>query len=59
MGGKPEATVEDLYRVDGKAEIAGGELRLMTPTGGLHGYAVLEIAASLREYGRQTRRGYA
>ena len=59
MAGKPEATVEDLYRVDGKAEIVGGELRLMTPAGGPHGYAVLEVAASLREYERQTRRGYA
>ena len=59
MAGEWEATIEDLSRVKGKAEIVRGELRLMTPTGGLHGYAVLEIAASLREYGRQTRRGYA
>ena len=59
MAGRREATVEELYRVDGKAEIVGGELRLMTPTGGLHGYAVVEIAVSLHEYGRQTRHGYA
>lgn len=40
-------------------EIVGDELVLMTLTGGLHGYAVTEIAASLREYGRRTKRGYA
>ena len=59
MAGKREATVEDLYRVDGKAEIIRGELVLMTPTGGLHGYAVVEIAASLREHGRRTKHGLA
>lgn len=59
MAGKREATIEDLYGVKGKAEIVGDELVLMTPTGGLHGYAVTEIAASLREYGRRTKRGYA
>ena len=59
MARKPEATVEDLYRVGGKAEIVGGELQLMTPTGGLHGYAVVAITVSLHEYGRQTGRGYA
>ena len=59
MAGKREATVEDLYRVDGKAEIVRGELVLMTPTGGLHGYAVMEIAVSLREHGRRTKHGLA
>ena len=59
MAGTREATIADLYRVKGKAEIVGGELRLMTPTGGLHGYAVVEITVSLHEYGRRTRRGYA
>ena len=59
MARPPEATVEDLYRVKGKAEIVGGELVVMTPAGGLHGYAVLEIAASLREYGRRTNGGVA
>ena len=59
MAGKREATVEDLYRVDGKAEIVRGELVLMTPTGGLHGYAVIAISASLYEYGRCTKHGLA
>ena len=31
----------------------------MTPSGALHGYAVMEIAASLREHARTTGRGVA
>jgi len=31
----------------------------MTPTGGLHGYAVVAIAASLHEHGRRTKHGLA
>jgi hypothetical protein len=58
MAGR-EATVEDLYRVDGKAELVGGELILMSPTGGFPGFAGGEIFASLREYGRRTKAGYA
>jgi hypothetical protein len=37
---KREATIEDLYRVPDKAKIVNGELVIMTPAGGLHGYAV-------------------
>ena len=61
MRAKPEATVEDLCRVreHGKAELVHGELRLMSPTGGLPGYADMEIAVSLRQYARRTRRGHA
>ena len=61
MRAKPEATIEDLYRVPehGKAELVHGELRLMSPTGGLPGFAAFEIASSLREYARRTRRGWA
>ena len=59
MGGEQEATVEELSRVRGKAEIAGGKLVRMTPTGGLHGYAVIAIAASLHEHGRRTKQGLA
>ena len=53
-----EATIEDLYRIDGKAELVGGELVLMSPTGWLPGFAGGEIFASLREYARRTRAGY-
>jgi Uma2 family endonuclease len=55
------ATVDDLYRVPdhGKAELLDGELVLMSPTGFLPGRASGAIYASLREYERQTRLGYA
>jgi Uma2 family endonuclease len=53
------ATVDDLYRVEGKAEIVNGELVLMSAAGGAHGYAALAISASLFEYGKGTRGGYA
>ena len=59
MATKREATVEDLYRAPGKAELVNGELVLMPLTGHAHGRAVLEIAVSLHEYGRRTKRGHA
>jgi Uma2 family endonuclease len=59
MAVRREATVEDLYQVEGKAEIVGGELVLLPMTSGLHGFAVGEIFVSLREYARRTRSGYA
>jgi Uma2 family endonuclease len=54
-----EATVEDLYRVPGKAEIVNGELVVMTPGGGTHGYAAGEIFASLHQHARRTATGVA
>lgn len=58
---KTYATAEDLYHVpeNGKAEIVDGALRLMSPTGGLPGYAGGEIFVSLRMYARRKRRGFA
>lgn len=58
---KSKATVSDLYQVpgDGKAELVGGELVLMSPTGGLPNLAGGEIFASLRDHARRTRTGYA
>ena len=58
---KRDATIDDLRRVseNGKAEIVGGELVLMTPAGGRHGYAVGEIFASLHDYSQRTKRGSA
>lgn len=56
-----EATIEDLYHVpeDGKAEIVSGKLALMSPTGDLPGRAGGAIYASLLEYERRERSGYA
>ena len=59
MAGKREATIDDLYHVEGKAEIVNGELVLMPLSSGLHGFAALEIAASLRDYARRTNGGHA
>jgi Uma2 family endonuclease len=59
MATKREATIDDLYHVEGKAEIVNGELVLLPMTSGLHGFAALEIAASLRDYARRTQRGHA
>lgn len=59
MSTKTESTAEDLGRAHGKAELVGGEVVAMSPAGGLHGFAAMEIAASLRDYARRTRSGYA
>lgn len=61
MTTKPKATIEDLYRVpeNGKAEIVNGELVRMAPTGFLPSRAAGAIYASLREYERRTKAGFA
>jgi hypothetical protein len=59
MSTKTEATIEDLYKVRGKAEIANGEIILLPPTGDMPGYAGDEIFASLREHSRLTGGGRA
>jgi Uma2 family endonuclease len=59
MTTKVEATIEDLYKVDQKAEIVNGEIILMSPTGSLPGYAGDEILSSLREYSKHQKFGRA
>jgi Uma2 family endonuclease len=61
MQAKTRATIDDLYRIqDGaKAELVGGEIVIMSPTGGEPGYAGDEIFASLRDYAKRARRGRA
>jgi len=56
-----QATLDDLARVaeHAKAELIDGALVLMSPTGFLPNYVAGEIYASLREYARRTRAGYA
>jgi Uma2 family endonuclease len=56
---KTRATIEDLYRVPGKAELVNGEIVHMPPTGALPGYAGDEIFVSLRAYARRVKRGRA
>src|SRR5260370_40838260 len=53
------ATIEDLYRVPGKAELVEGEIVHMSPTGAAPNYAAVEILVSLRGYARRTKAGYA
>ena len=57
MSTKTESTIEDLYKIKGKAELVNGEIVLMPPTGGLPNQAVGEIFVSLREYARRTKTG--
>jgi Uma2 family endonuclease len=54
-----QATVEDLSRAPEKAEIVNGELVIMSPTGGMPGYAGDEVFASLREHAQRSRSGRA
>jgi len=54
-----EATIEDLSRTPGKAELVDGKILHFSPTGGLRGFAGDEIFVSLREYVRRTGRGFA
>jgi Uma2 family endonuclease len=52
MSTRTEATIEDLYKVEGKAELVNGEIVQMAPTGGLPCNAAFEIALSLRAYAK-------
>ncbi|MEP6776252.1 MAG: Uma2 family endonuclease [Chloroflexota bacterium] len=54
-----QATIEDLEKVPGKAEIVNGEIVHMAATGGFPGYAGDEIYASLRTYARRKKWGIA
>lgn len=53
------ATLEDLYKTPEKAELVGGVLVLVPPTGIEPGYAADEIFASLHEHARRTGLGRA
>jgi Uma2 family endonuclease len=59
MSTKVEATIDDLYKVEGKAELVNGEIILMSPTGILPSYAAGEILTSLQKYSKQQKLGYA
>jgi len=53
------ATLDDLRRADGKAELVGGEIVRMTPASRLHAFISGEIFASLRAYAKRSGRGRA
>jgi Uma2 family endonuclease len=58
---RPGATVADLHRVpeNRKAEIVGGELQLMSPTGALSGRASAQLYLSLRQFESRAGAGFA
>ena len=53
------ATIDDLYKVEGNAELVNGEIVPMPPTGDDPSYASGEIFVNLREHAKRTRRGRA
>lgn len=53
------ARIDDLYNVEGKAELVDGMIVCDSPTGGLPGFAAGEIFASLRAYARDRDEGHA
>ena len=59
MSTKVEATIEDLYKVEGKAELVNGEIILMSPTGNLPGFAGDAILHSLFHYSDEHNYGRA
>lgn len=59
MSMQSRATIEDLYKVEGKAELVNGEIIGMPPAGEDPGAAGFEIAVRLREYAQRTGQGRA
>jgi Uma2 family endonuclease len=59
MSTKTRATIEDLYKVEGKAELVNGEIVKMPPAGDWPGRAGGDIYTSLRQYERRVGGGYA
>jgi Uma2 family endonuclease len=47
-----EATIDDLYKVEGKAELVDGRIVLMSPGGDVHGTAAGNIFYSLKTHQR-------
>ena len=56
---KTQATIEDLYHVDGKAEIVNGEIIHMPPTGFLPGRTGGAVYRSLSAHERKAKSGFA
>lgn len=54
MRTKTRATIEDLYQVEGKAELVDGEIVLMPPAGDEPGRASVNTVISLHDYEKRT-----
>ncbi len=52
-----QATVDDLYRIDGKAELINGVIVEMSPIGFLPGDVAFAITAAVKVYAARTGRG--
>ena len=52
-----EATVDDLYRIDGKGELVGGRLVIKDGTGDWPSQAAGAVYSSLRAHARATGSG--
>jgi Uma2 family endonuclease len=59
MSTKVEATIEDLYKIEGKAELVNGEIVEMPLTGGLPHLAAFRISMSLAAYEKNIENGFA
>ena len=59
MSTKTRATIEDLYKVEGKAELVNGEIVEMPPAEDEPSIAGGEVFVSLREYARRLGAGKA
>jgi Uma2 family endonuclease len=59
MAVQHKATLSDLYKEAGKAELVKGKIVQIMPTGGDPGYAADEIFVSLREYAKRSGQGRA
>lgn len=53
------ATLDDLLKVEGKAELVAGRIVHFMPSGALSSTVAFEIAIHLREYTKRTNRGHA
>src|SRR6185437_8527045 len=53
------ATLDDLLKTDGKAELIGGRIVHFMASGFAPSVVALEIAVSLRAYAKATSRGFA
>ena len=56
---KKRATIEDLYKVEGKAELVHGEIVYMPPSGDEPSAAGFQVAIRLYNYTKQTGQGRA